>query len=113
MSLATTEQPEVISNASGPIGIRIHGTTHPITERLSAKHEASQLRQQLDAVRGAGALAIAIADLQRVAHGRLGKSDSQVVRRLLGHIDDAEAQAWAQLGALVTPDDSPRIPRLD
>ena len=103
----TDDRPAIIHDESGPHSIKAHGTTYPISELLSAAERARRLTE-------AGRLALAVADVQRALSGRLRACESPVARRLLAALDDAEAQAWAQLGAALGQadmDDGPRVPR--
>jgi hypothetical protein len=108
MTTATDDRPAVIHDDQGPVSVKAHGTIYPLADLLNA-------RQRLQALTEAARLALAVADAQRTLSGRLRGCASPVARRLLAQLDDAEAQAWAQLGAAVgaaeRDDDGPRLPR--
>lgn len=91
--------------------LSIDGTTYPV----EAVRAALRSQERATRLQEAAVVALAVADVQRAARGRLSSLDSPVARRLLAALDDAEAQAWAQLGGLVgaEADDGPRVPRRD
>jgi hypothetical protein len=101
---------ELVPGVAGLDGLRIDGTLHSAAEVVAALRE----RHAATRVTRAALLAIAIADARRTVRSAMPAfaADDPTARRLLGHLDDAEAQAWAALAEAVGGDaDGPRATR--
>ncbi len=100
---------EIVPGVEGADGIRLDGTLYPASAVADALRERPRLAQLAQAAR----LAVAVADAHRSVRGQLAPfAEQAAARRLLGHLDDAEAQVWAALAELVGGGaDGPRVPR--
>lgn len=93
-----------------PAGLRLDGTLYPIEMVRAALRGQEQHQHLVDAA----AVAVAVADVQRAAEARLSSLGGEIVARLRANLDQAEAEAWARITAIVRPEAEgvvPRVPR--
>lgn len=102
-------QIELVPGVEGADGIRLDGTLYPAAAVAQALRDAPRLQAAAECAR----VAVALADAHAAVRGRMAPVASHpAVGRLLGLLDTAQAQAWADLAELLgASDDGPRVPR--